>query len=78
MKTTKKVLLTFSAIIAITMMIIGTAQLNADSKVDLHHGSKEILISIDIHALPAHLRHGDWVHKLNNGNDDDYVCSCGS
>ncbi len=67
MKTTKKVLLTFSAVIALTMMIIGTAQLNADSKVDLHHGSKGVHISVSISALPAHLHHGDILHKDDGG-----------
>ena len=70
MKITKKFILMVSAIMAITLMIVGTVQLNARSKVDLHHGSKGILIKVPIITLRAHARHGDYVHAPSFCNCD--------
>ena len=56
---------------AVLWLSAGTASADQDSKISICH--KGNTITVDVHAVPAHLEHGD----LPVACDDTNLCSCG-
>lgn len=53
----------------IIIPFLGSEKLVANDKITICHNNHEI--TIDMHALPAHLDHGDDLHGCNGSGNDN-------